>query len=246
AALTELKKAVIADPHHTNAHFELGLIYLKKASTILDITKRAQCFQGDARKEKEEEAQALLAMAKKHFLQSARNKQLTSKAHNNVSAIEIHFGNNESAIEHAKKSTSDLVYQDSYVANTNIGWAYYHLKQFKKSIPYFKQALLIQSKYCLARYRMGRSLFELGEYSKAEKALLRTVKQGPPCNSIQEAWLYLGLAQLKLGKHKNAVFALSRCKLISDQSCVSQKCEQHLKVIITHEQPHTEDEQPAP
>ncbi len=233
AALLELKKAVIAYPGHTRAHFELGLIYLKKASALLDIAKRAQCLKGGDLKEKEEDAKGLLALARKHFIAAARDKQLTSKAHNNISAIEIHFGNGDAAIEQARKSVSDLVYQDSYVANTNIGWAHFTQKRFSKAIPYFRQALLIQSKYCLARYRLGRTYFALGKHPQAEQELIRTVRQGPPCSSIQEAWLYLALSQIRLGKAKEAIFALSRCRLISSTSCVGEQCAHHLKVLTS-------------
>ncbi len=245
AALTELNKAIIANPLHLQAHFELGLIYLKKASVILDMAKRAQCMAGPDLKEREEEANALLAKARKHFLRSTKSKKLRSKAHNNIAAIQLHFYKLDAAIAHGKRALSDLVYQDSFVANSNIGWAYFKKGQHQRAVSAFKQSLLLQPKYCLSRYRLGRAYFELGKYGKANTALERTLKQGPPCNAVQEAWLYLGLTLLKRGREEAAEHALLRCLRIAPSSCVGLRCKRHLEQLTGHPRERSPHEGPT-
>jgi Tfp pilus assembly protein PilF len=231
AALVELKKAVMVDPKHFPAQFELALIYLKKASSMMDLTKRTQCMSGDFLKEKTEDTAALLGKSKLHFLFSTKNEKLASKSFNNIASIEIYFTNYDNAIAYGKKALKDLIYQEGYVANSNIGWALFFKKEYKTAVSYFKQALLLQPKYCLARYRLGRVYFESELYQLSNKALSRTISQGPPCSNIQEAWLYLGLTQMKLNQIKKAEYTFSRCVELAPSSCIALKCKKHQQLI---------------
>ncbi|MBU1221951.1 tetratricopeptide repeat protein [Myxococcota bacterium] len=229
AALIELLKAVTSDPKMFRAYFEIALIYLKKATTEIDMGTRVQCYTGDEKKENREKSRSLLQKARKHFIHSAKEKDLKSQSYNNVSAIDLYLEEWETALGYAKLAISDLVYQDSHVAQSNIGWALFHMKKYSGAISHFRQSLLAQRHFCIARYRLARTYFAMGKTSEAETEFDRTIKQGYPCNGIQEAWLYGAMSKLKNNKLDQAKDYLKKCVSISPSSCVAAECKTLLK-----------------
>ncbi|MDA3863692.1 MAG: tetratricopeptide repeat protein [Deltaproteobacteria bacterium] len=233
SALKELRKAVIANNAHYQAHFELGLIYLKKATSIIDQAKRKQCLPADEMEEKNGNAGILLRKSKKHFLVTAKDNELASKSYNNLSAIALHFNEYENAIEYSRKTLKDLVYDETYVANANMGWGYYYLEKYRKAEAKLKEALMEQSKYCLARYRLARVYFDQNKFNQAAREFKKTIDQGPPCNGIQEAYLYFGLSLVQLNKVNLASYIFKRCLLVQKESCVAKKCRRNLKIMAS-------------
>lgn len=235
AALEELKKSLVADPSYAATHFLLGLIYLKKATSELDISTRMQCMTGDGLTEHRDKANSLLAQARRHFIKAASDHQVASKCHNNVAAIDLHFGNYEDAVTAAKLALSDLVYQEGHVARSNMGWAYFHMKKLDQALSQLTQALLMESKFCVARYRLGRVYQEQERTKEAIAEFEKTLRQGHPCNSIQEVYLYLGLAHVKLGRTQEAAGTFENCLRVAANSCVAVECRQYLKMLQSEE-----------
>lgn len=235
AALEELKKSLVADASYAATHFLLGLIYLKKATSELDISTRMQCMTGDGLTEHRDTANSLLTQARRHFIKAASDRQVASKCHNNVAAIDLHFGNHEDAVTAAKLALADLVYQEGHVARSNMGWAYFHMKKFDQALSQLTQALLMESKFCVARYRLGRVYQEQDRTEEAIAEFEKTLRQGHPCNSIQEVHLYLGLAYVKLGRTQEAAGTFENCLRVAANSCVAVECRQYLKMLQSEE-----------
>ena len=231
AALEELKKSLVADPANAGTHFLLGLIYLKKATSELDISTRMQCMTGESLEEHTQQANSLLTLARRHFVRASSDKQMTSKCQNNIAAIDIHFGQHENAIMAARMALKDLVYQDGHVARSNMGWAYFHLKKYELALSQLTQALLMEGKFCVARYRLGRVYMEQNRTEDAVSEFERVLRQGHPCNSIQEVYLYLGLGYVKLERPDEARTRFQTCIEVAPESCVSQECKNYLKLL---------------
>jgi len=237
ASLEELKKSLVADPAYSGTHFLLGLIYLKKATSELDISTRMQCMTGESLTEHRDTANSLLTQARRHFIKAASDRQLASKCHNNVAAIDIHFGNHEDAVTAAKLALSDLVYQEGHVARSNMGWAYFHLKKYDQALSQLTQALLMESKFCVARYRLGRVYQEQERTEEAIAEFEKTLRQGHPCNSIQEVYLYLGLAYVKSGRAQDAAGMFETCTQLAGGSCVAAECRHYLQLLQQEDAP---------
>ncbi|PKN28115.1 MAG: hypothetical protein CVU65_00100 [Deltaproteobacteria bacterium HGW-Deltaproteobacteria-22] len=231
AALEELKKSLVADPAYSGTHFLLGLIYLKKATSELDISTRMQCMTGESLAEHRDSANSLLTQARRHFVKAATDRQMASKCHNNIAAIDIHFGNHEDAISAAKMALTDLVYQEGHVARSNMGWAYFHLKKYENALSQLMQALLMEGKYCVARYRLGRVYMEQDRTEEAIAEFEKTLRQGHPCNSIQEVYLYLGLSYIKVNRAQDALSQFETCMQVAAGSCVAAECRHYLNLL---------------
>ena len=231
AALEELKKSLVADPAYAGTHFLLGLIYLKKATSELDISTRMQCMTGDSLTEHRDSANSLLTQARRHFIKASADRQMASKCHNNIAAIDIHFGNYEDAITAAKLALSDLVYQEGHVARSNMGWAHFHLKKYENALAQLTQALLMESKFCVARYRLGRVYMEQDRMDDAINEFEKTLRQGHPCNSIQEVYLYLGLSYIKVNRPHDALAQFELCMQVAAGSCVAAECRQYFQLL---------------
>lgn len=231
AALEELHKSLVADPGYAQTHFLLGLIYLKKATSEIDISTRFQCMTGEALEEHRTTAEQLLRKARQHFVKAAQDKQLASRSQNNIAAIDIHFGNYEEAVAAARMALEDLVYQEGHVARSNMGWAYFHMKKYENAVAQLTQALLAESKFCIARYRLARTYLESERTEDAVSEFEKTLRQGFPCNSIQEVYLYLGLAHVKLGHADDAARRFEECIAVSPASCVALECKKYLQLM---------------
>ncbi len=231
SALDELKKSLVADPGYGSTHFLLGLIYLKKATSDLDISTRMQCFTGESLQEHKDQADQLLKMARQHFVKASSDKQLASRAQNNIAVIDIHFSNHDGAISATRMALKDLVYQEGHVARSNMGWAYFHQKKYDLAISQLTQALLMEGKFCVARYRLGRVYLEQERLDDAIAEFEKTIRQGHPCNSIQELYLYLGLGYVKQHRQEEALQQFEICTRIAPNSCVAEECRQYMQTL---------------
>ena len=89
------------------------------------------------------------------------------------------------------------------------------VQRFQEARGYFERALLSDDSLSLARVRLGRVLWRLGQYDAARVALERAVLQGPESDVLYLAHLFLGRVHEDLG-HLEQAAAEYRLALLLD------------------------------
>jgi type IV pilus assembly protein PilF len=175
-ALTSLLKAQALDDSNPFIHNNLALVYLMRDR---------------------------LELAEKHLRKALSLKEDYSDARNNLGKVLIDMDKNQEAIKVLTIVTNDLTYESPEKPLTNLGIAFFNLKQFERSRDYLNKALTVQRENCLAQSYLGRSLFESEQYARAANSLDKAVGF---CQSVQfdEPHYYSALAYLKSGDRPRA------------------------------------------
>ncbi|PKN34360.1 MAG: hypothetical protein CVU61_09290 [Deltaproteobacteria bacterium HGW-Deltaproteobacteria-19] len=85
-----------------------------------------------------------------------------------------HWQNSFTLFEHALQVT-----EGNYIAENNLGLAWYHEGKMDKALPHFRAALAMNPEYSLVYSNLGSTLFQKGEYREAEKYLREAVRRSP-------------------------------------------------------------------
>jgi len=99
-----------------------------------------------------------------------------AEAYNNLGSLKMLEGRYSEAVIYFKKALANPLYLHSYIAKTNLGWAYYKLHEKKKAINTLLEALKENFRYYRALVRLGLIYMDEGNLDMAEFYLKRAVK----------------------------------------------------------------------
>ncbi|MGZ3428064.1 MAG: tetratricopeptide repeat protein, partial [Polyangia bacterium] len=91
-ALEELLKAVELDPNNADAHFVLGLVFLRKGAEAEELSTRNQCLKGEALALEKQESDAQFKKAEEQLKKAVELRADFSEARNNLAVVLMHFG----------------------------------------------------------------------------------------------------------------------------------------------------------
>ena len=152
AALRELTKAEALTPDDYFVQFDLGLTYL-----YLDETDKAIY----------------------HFKKSLAIKDNYGPARNNLGNAYAEKKEWDKAIEQYKIVISNLLYVTPQFPYSNLGFAYYHKKEYGLAEQYFEQALKITPTFDRALYGLAQTYIATGRISQAVEKLEFAVAKHP-------------------------------------------------------------------
>ena len=152
AALRELLKAEAMTPDDYFLQFDLGLAYLYKGDTDKAIY---------------------------HFKKSLAIKDNYGPARNNLGNAYAEQKEWDKAIEQYKMLTSNLLYVTPQFPYSNLGFAYYHKKEYGLSEKYFKEALKITPDFDRALYGLAKTYIATGRISQGIEQLEFAAKKHP-------------------------------------------------------------------
>ncbi|MEW6571050.1 MAG: tetratricopeptide repeat protein [Nitrospirota bacterium] len=152
-AFVEFQKALDMNPHDTNVHNAIGVIYLEKLEDY--------------------------PMAINHFKEALRIDQNFSEASNNLGNAYAKTGEYDKAIEFYKKATSNPLYPNAALALNNLAMVYYRLSKYDEAISTFKEALKRHSDFHQPYYGLALSYNAKGQYGDASLAISRAIELDP-------------------------------------------------------------------
>jgi type IV pilus assembly protein PilF len=157
AALRELTKAETMTPDDYFLQFDLGLAYLYKDDTDKAIY---------------------------HFKKSLAIKNNYGPARNNLGNAYAAKKDWDKAIEQYEIVISNLLYATPQFTYSNLGFAYYHKKEYGRSEQYFKKALEITSDFARAIFGLAKTYIATGRISLGIEKLEFAVAKHPDNASL--------------------------------------------------------------
>jgi Tfp pilus assembly protein PilF len=229
-ATEELLKAVEADPNNADAHNLLGLIFLRQGVEDTDLAERVQCLGPDEAATVKAQVEDKFRKAESSFYEALRSRPAFSEAHNNLAVVSIELKKYDLAIEHAQLALRDILYKEPHIALGNLGWAYYlRNRDWVRASKELRQAVFHEPRFCVGHYRLGRVLFERGQYDDAAEELDKVAKDAS-C-PIQEAHQLLGMAHVKRHQAVAAAAAFQACVGLAPRSCVAKECRRYVGLL---------------
>jgi Tfp pilus assembly protein PilF len=221
-ALEELLKAVELDPNNPDAHNLLGLVWLRKGAEAEELSTRNQCLKGESLALEKAEADAQFKKAEEQFQKAVQLKPEFSEARNNLAVVMLHFGRYDDAVSLEEKALSNIVYREPYVANGNLGQAYYEKGDMVRAAKALRQALFEQPKFCVGRYRLAKVYYEQKEWDHAAEEIEQVT--GDKACPIQEAYHLAGMVALRRDNRDKARDMFARCVELAPKSCLASEC----------------------
>ncbi|MBM4355471.1 MAG: tetratricopeptide repeat protein [Deltaproteobacteria bacterium] len=201
AALRELEGCFAANPNHAEAHHLAGLIYMGRL----------------------EYPDALLHMEKAAELDP---KLLIARA--NLGALHIAMQSWQKALDVLMPLLKDPMYETPYLAENNVGWAYFNLKQYSEAERHLKRALFLNDGMCLAYNNLGIVLVAQERDEESQDYFEAAVKR---CPEYVEAYFRLGGVLERLGRLEEASQEFTRCQKIGGDSFYGRRCKRKLQVM---------------
>lgn len=124
-----------------------------------------------------------------------------SEAYNNLGSLKMLQGKYKEAIEYFNKALENPYYVNSFIARTNLGWAYYQLKDKDKAISTLLEALRENPRYPKTLIYLGLIYLNEGDLNSAEFYFQQALKLDKISG---EARYYLGEIYFRKGDEEKA------------------------------------------
>ncbi|NPU83626.1 MAG: tetratricopeptide repeat protein [Syntrophaceae bacterium] len=115
-----------------------------------------------------------------------------------------HWQNSFTLFEHALRVT-----EGNYIAENNLGLAWYHEGKMDEALTHFRAALAMNPEYSLVYSNMGSALFQKGKYGEAETYLREAVRRSPSeggyHHNLASTLFQLGSYEEAAGQYREAL-----------------------------------------
>jgi tetratricopeptide (TPR) repeat protein len=222
-AQREADRSVACNPTNEEAENLLGLIDFLRAVKNVQLLEVDDCIEGvDAEALALEKGEQLRA-AEQHFTRATELAPNLAEAHSNLGLVALQLEDYERArleLERALASPDRLT--NIGLTRAHLGWVYFRTGDYPRAAKELRQADQFNPGMCVANYRLGRVYFARRQWADAAERLQR-VASTASCR-MQEAHLYLMLAQAALGREDAAAAARRQCLELAPRSCIARQC----------------------
>ncbi len=147
-------------------------------------------------------------------------------AKNHLGAVYLKQKKWDLAIKCFEAVSENLLYATPEIALSNLGWAYFHQKMFRKAKQYFIQSMEIRPDFLIAIHGVASIYNETGYHSKAIEFLHRALENNPGASILHSdlAKAYEALKEFhKAQKAWNSVL-----KSAPETSHLAKEAQRHL------------------
>ncbi|RME27077.1 MAG: tetratricopeptide repeat protein [Deltaproteobacteria bacterium] len=159
--------------------------------------------------------------AVKHFDRALELKPSYSVVYNEKARVYLDQGLYRLAVPLLEKALEDVFLRNRFIAEANLGWAYFKLGKKEKGYRLLKNALAQNDKYCIGYHYLGLMYREDKDLERAEENLK---KVGELCPALLQAWFDLAKVQTLRGKLGEACSSLKRCFEPSKMTPLGERC----------------------
>ncbi len=146
--------------------------------------------------------------AKIAYEKALQLKQPFSEATTNLGNLYMDMKRYDEAIGLYEKSLNDVLYGAPFIAQGNMGWAYYRKGDTKNAIEHLKASVTINPKYCLGYLQLGQVF---GELNQEEESCRNFGRYRESCPEAADGYHRTGLCELRAGKKEEAGKSFATC-----------------------------------
>ena len=198
-ALKELLKSEQLNPGDHLTQNDLGLIYMSK-------------YRYD--------------LAETHFKKALDIKPDYAAARNNLGTVYLARKDWHAAIKTFKSLEGNLLYATPHYPLSNLGFAYYNLREYRTAAMYYQRALDIEPNFPTALRGLGRTYIAMVRIPEAVSVLEKAVREAPVW---PELYLDMGMAYRMAGEYTKALLAFNRVLELAPDSDAAEQALEEIK-----------------
>ena len=217
------------------SHKELAKIYIKNNRYTEALKELEYAKKADKCDPEIYNLFGLAYMGKKEYSKAEENLKEAlkldpnfSEAYNNLGSLKLLQGKYREAIDYFNKALKNPYYLNSFIARTNLGWAYYQLGDKKKAISILIEALKENPRYPKTLIYLGLIYLNSGDLNSAEFYFLQAFKLD---KTSGEARYYLGEIYFRKGNIEKAKELWRSIILLNPESEWANKATQRIYLL---------------
>jgi len=181
-ALKEFEESLKLDPDFADAHNALGVLL------HLSFDRKDE--------------------AEKHYKQALELRPTFSEAKVNLGNLYLDQGRLDEAITLYEQALNDMLYATPYIAETNLGWAYFKKGNSPQALAHLRAAVTQAPAFCLGYKDLGLVQDARGDLAAACTEFGRFVQA---CPKVAEAHQLLGSCLVRQGRATEARASFDSC-----------------------------------
>ncbi|MFO0598604.1 MAG: social motility TPR repeat lipoprotein Tgl [Myxococcaceae bacterium] len=142
------------------------------------------------------------------YLKAISLKEPFSEARTNVGNLYMDQKRYDDAIVSYQKALDDVLYPDTFIAQGNMGWAYFKTGNTKQAIDLLKSATTVNPKYCLGYLQLGQ-VYEAQQNSAESCKYFGRFREH--CPDRPDAWQREAICLANAGDKEGAGKAFDNC-----------------------------------
>lgn len=198
------------------AHYDLGI----SAQTAGDVRSALKEFEASLKLDDDfAEAHNAIALllhlsfdkkdeAEKHYRRALEIRPAFSEAKVNLGNLYLDQGRLDEAIRLYEQALNDMLYATPYIAEANLGWAYFKKGNSAQAIEHLRAAVTTNPQFCLGYKNLGLVQDARGDLSAACTEFGRFVSA---CPKVAEAYQLQGSCQVRQGRPAEARASFDAC-----------------------------------
>ncbi|MGE5893004.1 MAG: tetratricopeptide repeat protein [bacterium] len=172
--------------NQTDAHYDLGLSYMKEGKYQDAFVELNRALETDHNNKLVHNALGLIHLkfedfdkAERSFREAIDADPEFSDAHNNLGVVYTREGKWDEAIKQFQNALKNPLYQSPEMAYYNLGNAYYRLKKYTLALKHYKDALKRAPSLYPAYYGLALANNALEDYGEASTVIMMGIKNDP-------------------------------------------------------------------
>jgi tetratricopeptide (TPR) repeat protein len=194
-ALSEFQHAVEQDPDNADVQNALGILL------HLSFHRYAEAME--------------------HYQRALEVRPSFSEARTNLANVHLDQGQYDEAIKLYEQVLNDMLYPTPFIAQGNMGWAYYKKGDTEKALENIRAAVTLNPSFCLGFKNLGLIHEQAGNTEEACKQFSRYREQ---CPEVADAYLREGVCLAKQGQVEAAKAKLETCESKAAQPALKEEC----------------------
>lgn len=198
------------------AHYDLGINAQNAGDVRSALKEFEQSLQLDDNFAEAHNAIAVLLHlsferkdeAEGHYKRAIEIRPTFSEAKVNLGNLYLDEGRLEQAIALYKQALNDMLYPTPYIAETNLGWAYFKKGDSARALEHLRAAVTTNPAFCLGYKDLGLVHDARGDLNAACTEFGRFVDA---CPTVPEAYQLRGSCQVRQGRATDARASFDAC-----------------------------------
>jgi type IV pilus assembly protein PilF len=146
--------------------------------------------------------------AEKHYKRALEIRPGFSEARVNLGNLYLDEGRLDEAIQAYNTALNDMLYATPYIAEANLGWAYFKKGDSAKAIEHLQTAVTTNPQFCLGYKNLGLVQEAKGNLNAACTEFGRFVEA---CPKVAEAYQLRGSCEVRSGRASDARASFDAC-----------------------------------
>lgn len=218
-----------------NVHYILGVSYLREGNASRALQEFTKAHQADRNNAdilvglgRAYQLKGAYQEAEQRYLQALKMRPGDSLIDNNLGDLYLRLQRYDDAIHYFGKAASNLMFANSEVSLTGLGYAHFMKREYAEAISAYRKALVQNPRYDEAHLRLGETYYAMGKTDRALGEFRQALKLN---GSNVRTHFQLGLAYMKAEQPSQAAQYFRNVVRLAPTSDLGEQADHYLELL---------------